>query len=52
MLNGPAQLVDLAFHQPSGRARVECTILQTGQRLWKGRCDLRLGPSVVQLELW
>ena len=32
-------------------ARVDCTVLRTCQRLWKGCCDLRLRPSVAQLEL-
>ena len=50
VLNGSDQLVELVFNQPSGRVRVECTVLLTCQRLWKGCCDLCLRPSVALLE--
>ena len=52
VLNGFAQLGELVIKQPSGRARVECIVLRTCRRLRKKCCDLRLGPSVAQQELY
>ena len=50
--NFESETVLNVFNQPPGTVRVECTVLRRGQRLWKGCCDLRLGPSVEKLELW